>query len=59
MMNKKGAHLTPEQALDQLEALYEQSVSNLRAAISRYIEDGTLPTNEARANGLFVYPNCR
>jgi AMP nucleosidase len=56
MMNKKGAHLTPEQALDQLEALYEQSVSNLRAAISRYIEDGTLPTHEARANGLFVYP---
>ena len=52
----KGENLTPEQALAQLEALYDQSVNNLRDAISIYIENGTLPSQEARDNGLFVYP---
>ncbi len=53
----KGAHLTPEQALDQLEALYDRSVNALRYAIGRYIENGELPAAEARAQGLFVYPS--
>lgn len=56
-MNNKGSGLTPAQALEKLNALYEQSVSDLRSAISDYIEDGTLPDVEARANGLFVYPS--
>jgi AMP nucleosidase len=32
-------------------------VSDLRSAISKYIDNGTLPDVEARANGLFVYPS--
>lgn len=48
--------LTPEQALEQLETLYNESVSALREAIGRYIEAGELPDAQARANGLFVYP---
>ena len=51
-MNNKGASLTPEQALDKLEALYEQSVTALREAIGQYIDQGTL----TRAQGQFVYP---
>lgn len=56
-MINKGSGLTPTQALDKLEALYEQSVNALRDAIGRYIEEGTLPEQEARNNGLFVYPS--
>ncbi len=36
-MNNMGAHLTPEEALDQLEALYDRSVAALRDAIALYI----------------------
>ncbi|SUX74326.1 AMP nucleosidase [Citrobacter freundii] len=42
-MNNKGSSLTPVQALDKLDALYEQSVKALRSAIGKYIETGTLP----------------
>ena len=38
-MNNKGSSLTPAQALEKLEALYEQSVSALRSAISEYLEN--------------------
>ncbi|KNC91552.1 AMP nucleosidase [Trabulsiella odontotermitis] len=55
-MNTTGNGLTPEQALTQLEALYEESVSALRGAIADYISDNTLPDTDARARGLFVYP---
>lgn len=55
-MTNEGANLTPEQALDQLEALYDRSVNALREAIGVYIEKGELPNVEAREKGLFVYP---
>ena len=55
-MTNEGANLTPEQALDQLEALYDRSVNALREAIGVYIEKGELPDVEAREKGLFVYP---
>ena len=55
-MNQKAARLTPEEALTQLEALYEKSVNALRKAIGEYIHHNTLPDNSARAEGLFVYP---
>jgi hypothetical protein len=55
-MNNKGSSLTPAQALEKLDALYEQSVNALRSAISEYIENGKLPDDKARSNGLFVYP---
>ena len=34
-MNNKGSGLTPAQALDKLDALYEQSVVALRNAIGK------------------------
>lgn len=52
-MNQKAARLTPEQALTQLEALYEKSVNALRKAISDYIHHNRLPDNSARAEGQF------
>ena len=54
-MNNKGSSLTPTQALDKLDALYEQSVKALRSAIGKYIETGTLPDIIARHNGLFTH----
>lgn len=53
-MNNKGSSLTPAQALEKLDALYEQSVNALRSAISDYIETGKLPDEKARTQGLFV-----
>ena len=55
-MSNTGVSLTPEQALDQLQALYDQSVKALRDAIRLFIDDRSLPSAEARAGGLFVYP---
>ena len=51
--------LTRQQALDELERLYEGAVNALRAAIKTYTEQGTLPEKEARRQGLFVYPELR
>ena len=45
--------------LDQLEALYDQSVANLREALRRFAEDGTRPDPRARADGIFAYPELR
>ncbi len=42
-MNIKAASLTPEQALAELEARYEASVTALRKAIGDYIDHNTLP----------------
>lgn len=61
-MINKGSSLTPAQALDKLDALYEQSVKALRSAIGKYIETGILPDVTARHNGLlftrrFVSPD--
>lgn len=55
-MNTTSASLTPEEALDKLQALYDQSVTALRDAISVYIDNHSLPDAKARADGLFVYP---
>ena len=48
--------LTPAQAIEQLEAMYNAAVTALRSAIGQYIARGTLPDEQARRNGLFVYP---
>ena len=56
-MKSKGSSLTPAQALEKLDALYEQSVQALRSAIGTYIETGELPDLTARSKGLFVYPS--
>jgi AMP nucleosidase len=45
--------------LDTLEALYEESCANLRTRLAAYIRQGERPTAEARAKGLFAYPEIR
>ncbi|MGU0015792.1 hypothetical protein ACVXG9_07585 [Escherichia coli] len=43
--------------MNKLDALYEQSVVALRNAIGNYITSGELPDENARKQGLFVYPS--
>ncbi|WP_110791795.1 AMP nucleosidase [Cronobacter sakazakii] len=58
-MNTTATPLTPDEALDKLEALYDDAVNALREAIAAYINEGHLPDETARAQGLFVYPQLR
>nr|WP_295371962.1 AMP nucleosidase [uncultured Sphingosinicella sp.] len=43
----------------QLKAIFSESVDNLRGALSRYINGGTLPDAQARKDGAFAYPELR
>src|SRR3954466_5659451 len=45
--------------VDQLAAIYDESVANLRQSLSRYVEDGTAPDARARNKGAFAYPELR
>ena len=45
--------------VDELAAIYDQSVANLRQALSRYVEDRTPPTPAERGKGCFAYPELR
>jgi AMP nucleosidase len=45
--------------IEELCAIYDASVANLRLAIAEYVKDGTRPTPEARAQGCFAYPELR
>src|SRR4029079_782284 len=45
--------------VDQLAAIYDESVANLRQALGRYVEDRTSPDARARKKGLFAYPELR
>ena len=45
--------------VDQLAAIYDESVANLRQALARYVEDGTAPDARARKKGAFAYPELR
>ncbi len=56
---QSGTGLTPAQAIEQLEALYEASVEALRQAVGDFINHGGLPDAQTRAAGLFVYPELR
>ncbi len=49
--------LTPEQAVDRLEALHAEAVAHLRAALARFGRDGSFPSAEERAR--FRYPELR
>ena len=46
-------------ALDRLETLYTQSVANLRQAVKTFIETGERVDPEARAKGIFAYPQLK
>ena len=45
--------------VDELVAIYDESVSNLREALSSYVSNRVAPTAEARAEGRFAYPELR
>ena len=45
--------------IDQLAAIYDESVANLRQALASYVQDGTPPAADARRNGAFAYPELR
>ncbi|WP_439470568.1 AMP nucleosidase [Brevundimonas sp.] len=51
--------MTTQAALDRLETLYSQSVANLRDAVKTFLASGERPDAEARAKGLFSYPELR
>jgi AMP nucleosidase len=45
--------------LDELEAIYDSSVANLRAALNAYAREGVRPDRKARDVGAFAYPELR
>jgi AMP nucleosidase len=45
--------------VDQLAAIYDESVANLRQALARYVRDRTRPDPKARMEGSFAYPELR
>jgi AMP nucleosidase len=45
--------------IDALCEISDRSVSALRSALARYLADGERPDPEARAGGLFAYPELR
>src|SRR6476469_3688244 len=45
--------------VDQLAAIYDESVANLREALARYVEDRTPPDARARKKGACAYPELR
>ena len=45
--------------VDQLDAMYRDSVSTLRAALNHYIKTGEKPDPAMRHNGAFAYPEIR
>ena len=47
------------QIVDELQRRYEQSVQALRSALRSYIQTGFRPDLQARADGLFTYPELR
>jgi len=51
--------MTAPAALDRLETLYSQSVANLRNAVGTFLQTGERADREARARGLFAYPELR
>ena len=44
--------------VDQLAAIYDKSVTNLRQALARYVEDRTPPDPRLRTKGRSLTPSC-
>lgn len=51
--------MTAQAALDRLETLYTQSVTNLRDAVRDFVNTGERPDPLKRADGVFAYPELR
>ena len=45
--------------VDDLQAIHDRSVSNLRKGLADYLKTGTKPDAHDRLNGLFAYPELR
>jgi AMP nucleosidase len=45
--------------IDQLCAIFDESVANLREALAAYVEKGERPDPSKRAKGCFAYPELR
>ena len=45
--------------IDQLCTIYDESVASLRSALAAYLTHGERPDPDARAAGLFAYPELR
>ena len=45
--------------VEQLCAIFDESVANLRQALTAYLQRGELPDLKDRAAGLFAYPELR
>ncbi|HLO19262.1 MAG TPA: AMP nucleosidase [Sphingomicrobium sp.] len=45
--------------VDRLSAIYDESVDNLRRAVTAYVQERTPPDAEARLGGVFAYPELR
>ncbi|MAK63197.1 MAG: AMP nucleosidase [Maricaulis sp.] len=58
MTNYKIAR-TPEEAVEQLDALYQASVERLQSALKTFLDGGNPPSEKERQSGAFVYPELR
>jgi AMP nucleosidase len=45
--------------VDQLSTIYDESVANLREALTAYVRDRATPNPKERAKGAFAYPELR
>jgi hypothetical protein len=55
-MNNKGSSLTPAQALEKLDALYEQSVKRCAAPSANISKQGNFPTKRPEPRAfLFIH----
>lgn len=59
MTELKTASADPRLIVDELEALYTDSVRALRTALGLYRQTGQTPSPELRAAGAFAYPELR
>ncbi|APG62770.1 AMP nucleosidase [Sphingorhabdus lutea] len=46
----------PKKIVDELIQLYDNSCRNLRDALTAFLNDGIIPTERQRAEGVFAYP---
>ena len=53
------ASTDPKRIIDELCSIYDESVSNLREALTAYLERGERPAPGQRAKGIFAYPELR
>ncbi|QBX37287.1 AMP nucleosidase [Brevundimonas sp. S30B] len=51
--------MTAEAALDRLQTLYDDAVANLRRAVKIFLDTGQRADPQARAKGLFSYPQLK